>query len=49
MKRYEAEGVKQYREANTWIQKSVKKAKEDWIGTQCKEIETFLKKKKQQQ
>ena len=34
------------REANTWIQKSVKKAKEDWIGTQCKEIETCLKKKK---
>ena len=39
---YEAEGAKQYREANTWIQKSVKKAKEDWIGTQCKEIETCL-------
>ena len=34
------------REANTWIQKSVKKAKEDWIGSQCKEIETCLKKKK---
>ena len=45
MKRYEAEGAKQYREANTWIQKSMKKAKEDWIGTQCKEIETCLKKK----
>ena len=47
MKQYEAEGAKQYREANTWIQKSVKKAKENWIGTQCKEIETCLKKNPQ--
>ena len=34
------------REANKRIQKAVtvKKAKEDWIGTQCKEIETCLNK-----
>ena len=30
-----AEGAKQYREANKRIQKAVKTAKEDWIGTQC--------------
>ena len=30
-KRYEAEGAKEYREANMRIQKAVKKAKEDWI------------------
>ena len=38
-KRYEAEGVK-----NTGNQKAVKKAKEGWIGAQCKEMETFLNK-----
>ena len=43
-KRYEAEGVKDYREANRRIQKTVKKAKEDWIGAQCEEIETCLNK-----
>ena len=43
-KRYEAEGAKEYREANRRIQKAVKKAKEDWIGAQCKEIETCLNK-----
>ena len=32
------------REANKRIQKAVKKAKEDWIGTQCAEIETCLNK-----
>ena len=44
MKKYEAEGAKQYREANKRIQKAVKKAKEDWIGTQCEAIETCLNK-----
>ena len=39
-KRYEAEGAKEYREANRRIQKAEKKAKEDWIGAQCEEIET---------
>ena len=34
-KRYEAEGAKEYREANKRIQKAVKKAKDDWIGAQC--------------
>ena len=41
-KRYEAEGANEYREANRRIQKAVKKAKEDWIGAQCEEIETCL-------
>ena len=41
-KRYEAEGAKEYREANRKIQKAVKKAKEDWIGAQCEEIEACL-------
>ena len=43
-KRYEAEGAKEYREANRRIQKAVKKANEDWICTQCEEIETCLNK-----
>ena len=43
-KRYEAEGAKEYREAKRRIQKAVKKAKEDWIGAQCEEIETCLNK-----
>ena len=43
-KRYEAEGAKEYREANRRIQKEVKKAKEGWIGAQCEEIETCLNK-----
>ena len=41
-KRYEAEGAKEYKEANKRIQKALKKAKEDWIGAQCEEIETCL-------
>ena len=45
-KRYEAEGAKEYREANRRIQKAVKKAKEVWIGAQCEEIETCLNKNK---
>ena len=43
-KRYEAEGAKEYREANRRILKAVKKVKEDWIGAQCEEIETCLNK-----
>ena len=43
-KRYEAEGAKEYREANRRIQMAVKKAKEDSIGAQCEEIETCLNK-----
>ena len=45
-KRYEAEGAKEYREANRRVQKAVNKAKEDWIGAQCEEIETCLNKSK---
>ena len=37
-KRNEAEVAKEYKETNKMIQKAVKKAKEDWIGTQCEEI-----------
>ena len=44
-KRCKAEGAKEYREANKRIQKAVKKAKENWIGGQCEEIETCLSKK----
>ena len=47
-KRFEAEGAKEYREANKRIQKAVEKAK-DWIGTQCEETETCLKKEQQQE
>ena len=37
---YEAEGAKEYSEANRRIQKAVKKVKEDWIG----ETETCMNK-----
>ena len=47
-KRYEAEGAKEYREANERIQKAVKKTKVDWIYAQCEKIESCLNKKKQQ-
>ena len=43
-KGYEAEGAKEYMKANKRSQKSVKKAKEEWIGAQCQEIETCLNK-----
>ena len=43
-KRYEAEGEKEFREANRRIQKAMKKAIEDWIGAQYEEIETCLNK-----
>ena len=45
-KLYEAEGAKEYREANRRIQKAVKKANEDWIGAQCKEIGKCLTEEK---
>ena len=41
---YEEKGAKDYREANKRVQKAVKKVKEDWICTQCEEIETCLNK-----
>ena len=43
MKRYEAEGANDTGK-QTSIQKAVKKAIEDWIGTRCEEIETCLNK-----
>ena len=43
-KRYEAEGAKEYKEANRRVKKAVKKAKEDLIGAQCEEIGTCLNK-----
>ena len=43
-KRYEAEGATEYRETNRRIQKAMKKAKSNWIGAQCEEIETCLNK-----
>ena len=36
-------------EANRMIQKAVNKAKEDWIGAQCEEIETLPEQKQQQE
>ena len=46
-KGYEAEGEKEYREANRRVQKAVKKAKEDWISAQCEEIENLPEQKQQ--
>ena len=43
-KQPEAEGAKEYKEANKRFQKAVKKAKEDWIDAQLEEIETCLNK-----
>ncbi|MEW8544147.1 MAG: hypothetical protein AB2693_11490 [Candidatus Thiodiazotropha sp.] len=42
-RRYEAE--EEYRKANKKVQKALKTAKEDWIDTQCNEIETCLQAK----
>ena len=44
-KRYEAEGAKEYREANKRILKAVKKANEDWIDTKCEEVKVVRTKK----
>ena len=43
-RRYEEEGAKEYRKANKRVQKALKKAKEDWIDNQCKEIDACLNK-----
>ena len=40
-KRSEADGAREYREANRRIQKAVTKAKEDWIGAHYEEVETI--------
>ena len=43
-RRYEKEGAKEYRKAKKRVQKALKKAKEDRIDTQCKEIDPCLSK-----
>ena len=43
-RRYEQEGAKKYRKTNKRVQKTLKEAKEDWIYTQCKEIDACLNK-----
>ena len=40
----DAEGTTEYRTVNRQIKKGMKKAKEDWIGEQCENIEDSLKK-----
>ena len=43
-KRFEPEGSEKHREVNNNIKKCMKKAKENWIGEQCSEIEENLRK-----
>ena len=43
-KRFEPEGSEKYKEVNNNIKRSMKKAKENWIGEQCSEIEENLRK-----
>ena len=43
-KRFEPEGSEKYREVNNIIKRCMKRAKEDWIGEQCGEIEENLRK-----
>ena len=38
-KRFEPEGSEKYKEVNNNIKRCMKKAKENWIGEQCSEIE----------
>ena len=42
-KRIEPEGSEKYKEVNNNIKRCMKKAKEDWIGDQCSEIEENLR------
>ena len=42
-KRFEPEGSEKYKEVNINIKRCPKKAKENWIGEQCSEIEENLK------
>ena len=42
-KRFEPEGSQKYKEVNN-IKRCTKKAKENWIGEQCNEIEKNLRK-----
>ena len=43
-KKNDAEGTTEYRTVNRQIKKGMKKAKEDWIGEQCENMEDSLKK-----
>ena len=42
--RFEPEGSEKYKEVNNNIKRCMKKAKENWIGEQCSEIEENLRK-----
>ena len=43
-RRFEPEGSEKYKEVNNNIKSRMKKAKENWIGEQCREIEENLRK-----
>ena len=43
-KRFEPEVSEKYKEVNNNIKRCTKKAKENWIGEQCSEIEENLRK-----
>ena len=43
-KRCEPEGSEKYKEVNNSIKRCMQKAKENWIGEQCTEIEEILRK-----
>ena len=43
-KRFEPEGSEKYREVNNKIKRRMKKARENWTGGQCSEIEENLRK-----
>ena len=43
-KKNESEGSEKYKEVNNNIKRCMKKAKENWIGEQCSEIEENLRK-----
>ena len=43
-RRFEPEGSEEYKEVNNNIKRCMKKAKENWIGEKCSEIEENLRK-----
>ena len=43
-KRFEPEGFEKYKEVNNNIKRCMKRAKENWIGERCSEIEENLRK-----
>ena len=44
---YKEKGAKEYIKAKKWVQKALKKAKENWIDAQCKGIDACLNKNNQ--